>query len=101
MSNLVFVRFIPKAGEEDQVERILRGMVINSRAEPGCLLYNLYDCQTLEGKRIFCLTERYKDADALQAHRDTDHYKAYRATIMDLLESPIEPHILNPLDANE
>ena len=98
MSPLVFVRFFPKAGQEPRVESILRGMVAETRKEPGCRRYDLYESRSASGARIFCLLERYADADAQQAHRETAHYKAYRATIMDLLEQPIEVNLLDPRD---
>jgi quinol monooxygenase YgiN len=100
MQNLVFVRFFPKEGAFDQVKAILETMVVNSRTEPGCLIYDLYEAKTPEGTGgILCLAERYKDDDALLAHRATDYYKEYRATIMDLLDAPIEVNILAPIDA--
>jgi len=93
MQNLVFVRFFPKPQHVARVRELLEWMVVNTRAEPGCLVYNLYEGADPE-KAIFCLVERYRDDDALQAHRETDHYKAYRSEIMELLESPIEVNIL-------
>jgi quinol monooxygenase YgiN len=98
MSPLVFVRFFPKRGHEARVESILRGMVVETRKEPGCLRYDLYKSGSTSDGRVFCLLERYADADAQQAHRETEHYKAYRASIMDLLEQPIEVNLLDPRD---
>lgn len=100
MQHLVFVRFFPKAGEFDRVKAILENMVVNTRTEPGCQVYDLYEAKNVEGQGgVFCLVERYADDDALLAHRATDYYKDYRGTIMDLLENPIEVNILHPIDA--
>ena len=100
MQNLVFVRFFPKADCVGRVRAILENMVVNSRTEPGCLVYDLYERKTPEGEGgVFCLVERYRDDDALLAHRAADYYKEYRATIMDLLAEPIEVNILEPIDA--
>ncbi len=99
MQNLVFVRFFPKEGAFVQVKAILGNMVVNSRTEPGCQIYDLYEATTPEGTGgVLCLTERYGDDEALLAHRATDYYKDYRATIMDLLAQPIDVNILNPID---
>ena len=38
----VVATFIPKEGQENAVEAILRGMVKPTRHEPGCLRYELY-----------------------------------------------------------
>ncbi len=98
MQNFVFVRFFAKPGSEDKVKGILQNMVDNSRQEPGCMLYNLYE-MSAEGKHIFCLAEQYRDDAALEAHRAGSYYKEYRATIMELLDGPIEVNILTPIDA--
>jgi quinol monooxygenase YgiN len=98
MSPLVFVRFFPKPGNEARVESILRGMIAPTRQEPGCLRYDFYESNNTTASRIFCLVERYADAAAQQAHRETSHYKDYRANIMDLLAQPIEVNLLDPLD---
>ena len=98
MSKLVFVRFLPIAGQEQAVEGILRSMVRNTRQEPGNRLYDFYRSLNGEGRAEFNLLERYADDAAVQAHRDTEHYKAYRAAIMPLLDGPIAVTMLDPLD---
>jgi quinol monooxygenase YgiN len=98
MAALVFVRFFPKAGQEAAVESILRGMIGNTRSEPGCRRYDFYRSALGPSGTMFCLVERYADDAAIQAHRETEHYKDYRARIMDLLERPIDVTLLEPLD---
>jgi quinol monooxygenase YgiN len=98
MAALVFVRFFPKPGQEAAVESVLRGMIGNTRSEPGCRRYDFYRSALAPSGTMFCLVERYADDAAIQAHRETDHYKNYRARIMDLLERPIEVTLLEPLD---
>jgi quinol monooxygenase YgiN len=98
MSPLVFVRFFPKPGQEAAVEAILRGMVGNTRQEPGCRRYDLYRGTAAPSGTMFCLIERYADEAAIQAHRETAHYKEYRAGIMDLLDRAIEVTMLEQLD---
>ena len=97
---IVFASFSPNPGQEGEVEKILRGMVEPTRAEPGNQIYDLYK-KTAEsdGSPTFHFFERYTDADALQAHRETDHYKAYRARIMDYLSEPIGVVVLDAVDA--
>lgn len=100
MSHPVFVRFFPKDGQFDTVKAILENMVVNSRTEPGCLLYDLYEARNAEGQGgILCLVEKYRDDAALLAHRDAQYYKDYRATVMDLLKQPPEVNILHAIDA--
>jgi len=98
MANLVFVQFHPKPGSEQAVEAILRGMVVATRQEPGNELYDLYRATATSGGTVFALTERYRDQTALEAHRATAHYQAYRANIIEHLSAPIDVKILESLD---
>lgn len=96
--DLVFVRFFPKPGKESQVANILNNMVVNTRTEPGCQVYDLYQTTTASGEKAFCLIEKYADEPALLAHRAAQYYKDYRATIMDLLAQPIDVTLMEAVD---
>jgi quinol monooxygenase YgiN len=100
VSTTVVARFYPKAGSEAQVQSILTGMVEPTRAEPGCRRYDLFRSGA-GAESGFCLIERYVDQAAIELHRQTDHYKAYRAVIIDLLARPIDVAILQPLDSRD
>lgn len=91
----VIATFAPADGHRARVQTILQGMVVPTRAEPGCLQYDLY-----ESENGFHLIERYTDDDAIEYHRTTGHYQAYRAEIADLLTRPIDVIIGRPLDAS-
>lgn len=66
----VFARWYPRQGREAEVERLLRRMRARTRAEPGCLRYELH--RTADG---FLLYEQYVDLDAIAAHHATPHYR--------------------------
>jgi quinol monooxygenase YgiN len=93
----VFATFRPIQGHEQQVRSILADMVGNTRAEDGNLAYDLYVSDD-GGRQVFHLFERYRDQQALQAHRDAPHYKAYRAAIPDHLDAPIGVVVMDPVD---
>lgn len=95
----VFASFKPADGKETEVETILRGMCAPTRGEPGNEVYDLH-VKTFgsEEGNSFHLFERYVDADALDAHRETEHYKNYRASIMDLLAEPIHVVVMDGVD---
>ena len=97
---VVFASFKPRAGAQAAVEQILKSMVASTRAEPGNMGYDLYEQkhEVNEG-RSFHLFEKYKDSAALEAHRGTDHYKNYRASIGEYLAEPIEVKVLQAIDA--
>jgi|SRR5580692_8226740 quinol monooxygenase YgiN len=92
----VVASFTPKPGQQQAVERILRGMTAPSRHEPGCLRYDLY--RNAGNAVSFTLFEIYTDDEAFTSHRETPHYLAYRAAIQDLLSAPIQVELLRGLD---
>jgi quinol monooxygenase YgiN len=69
------VTWIAKLGDEPAIERILQTMIPLTRAEPGCIRYEVF--RAVEDPRRFLLVEVYKDDAALQAHTDSDHFKRY------------------------
>lgn len=94
---IVFASFYPRPGQADEVREVLDGMIGPTRAEEGNEVYDLYRADGDDGP-AFHLFERYTGQDALQAHRDSDHYKAYRAAIGDLLAQPIDVVVLAEVD---
>jgi quinol monooxygenase YgiN len=94
---VVFATFVPAEGRADAVATILRRMRTATREEPGNEQYDLFRSER-DGRTTFHLIERYTDGEALQAHRDSDHYRAYRAEIPDLLAEPIGVLVLTEVD---
>ena len=81
---IVFVTLTPKPGKEADLENLLKGMCAPSRAEAGCITYNLY--RRAQGGSTIHLLECWRDAAALDFHRLTPHYKDFRARLGDLAE---------------
>jgi quinol monooxygenase YgiN len=94
---MVFASFTPREEKAQAVVSILRRMRTETRLEPGNEVYDLYEAES-DGRTTFHLIERYTDRDALEAHRATDHYRAYRAEIPDLLDEPIGVVVLTEVD---
>lgn len=94
---MVFASFTPRDGEAEAVASILRRMRTATRLEPGNEVYDLYEAES-SGRTTFHLIERYTDRDALETHRATDHYRAYRAEIPDLLDEPVGVIVLTEVD---
>jgi quinol monooxygenase YgiN len=74
-------------------------MVPATRSESGCRRYDLFRSTDAVGGPLFFLIENYGDDAAIQSHRETLHYKAYRANILPLLERPPEVQVLEIIDA--
>jgi quinol monooxygenase YgiN len=93
----IFVTLNPKPGREGDLDSLLRGMCGPSRAEAGCLRYDLFAPADGGGTRH--LIECWHDQAALDAHREEPHYKNFRAKIGDILEGKPIPVFLKEVDA--
>jgi quinol monooxygenase YgiN len=97
MSPVKVVAFLsPKAGREAEVEALARIVVAGSRAEPGCLRYDLW--REPGYARRYMINETYVDHDAYLAHRETPHYATFRAAVADLLTEPPAVSLSEPID---
>ncbi len=72
-NTIIFVTLTPKSGKEADLEALLRGMCEPSRAEGGCIAYNLY--KKADGGGAFHFFEVWKTQADLDAHRLEPHYK--------------------------
>ena len=88
----VIARAVARKGKEDQLRALLQGMLIPTRAEPGCKSYELYESDST-GR--FYLDETWKSQAALDDHVATPHFKHLEQTIEELLREPFEVNILN------
>ena len=86
MTVYLFASLTPKPEHAADLEAALRVMVAATRAEPGNLRYDLL--RRADGAPGFDLFECYKDAAAVQAHRDSAHYAAFFAKIGAWLAAP-------------
>lgn len=92
----IFATIHPRPEHRDAIEAALRLMVENSRAEPGNLRYDLF---AHEGDApAFELFELYADEAAVEAHRASPHYQAYRAATADWLAAPTRVRLACALD---
>ncbi len=66
---------VPKADQE-KLRANMETVVQASRKEPGCIAYS-YGFDLLEPD-IIRVFEIYKDDDALKAHGESEHFKAWR-----------------------
>jgi quinol monooxygenase YgiN len=75
-----------KAEHVDAVREILTGYVAPTRAEPGCLMYDLLQNQA--DPTHFTFVEEWADEASLEAHSRSEHLKAGRAKLIDLTQVP-------------
>ena len=80
MKDLIVVATITaKEGNEILVREALERVVHGSRAEPGCLRYDLH--VDLGNHASFVMLEAWRDEAALAAHEATPHFKELVAAI--------------------
>jgi quinol monooxygenase YgiN len=93
---VIFATFVPEPGHEQAVQHALQAVLPATRSEPGCLRFDLY--VSVEPVTTFRLFEIFSSHEAMHAHRDTDHYRAFRAAVVPLLAA--EPVVVKmaPLD---
>ncbi|MEA1673673.1 putative quinol monooxygenase [Nitrospirillum sp. BR 11163] len=78
----------PKPEAVDKVEALMRELTGHSRAEPGARRYDLF--RGTDATVRFHVFEIYADEAAVEAHRTSPHYTAFRAAVGDLLaEAPV------------
>ena len=66
------VTWMAKIGHESEVAGIFEKLTVESRKEPGCLMYQVHKHKT-DARRFF-IYEQYKDDAALEAHRTSPHF---------------------------
>ena len=71
------VRWKAAPGRDAELESRLSALVAPSRAEPGCVRYELYRNAETPGEFMFC--EAFVDQAALDAHIATPHFQAFAA----------------------
>ena len=72
-----------KSGHGKTVEQALRACVEGSRAEPGCLFYDLHVDRT--DPECFVFIEGWADMEAFEHHKTTAHYQAMAHAVGELL----------------
>jgi quinol monooxygenase YgiN len=96
MSIYLFASLTPKVEHVADLESELRHMVAESRKEAGNRRYDLL--RRADGTPGFHVYETYVDEAAVQAHRESAHYVAFRGKIGDWLAEPVDVKVLTGVD---
>jgi quinol monooxygenase YgiN len=96
VSDLQVVATIPASAEAaDQVREALKTLAEATRAEEGCLAYDLFESGSAPG--TFVTVERWRDAASLDAHMGTPHVAAAFAAAAGALTGEVAIHPLQPV----
>lgn len=85
----LIVPFHAKAGCEQALADVLAGLIEPTRAEAGCIRYELL--QGVEDPAKLFFVEEWQDEDALEAHRNSPHLQAAVEQFDRLCSS--DPHV--------
>jgi quinol monooxygenase YgiN len=72
-----------REGKEEELRAVLEDLVEPSRAEEACLQYDLHE--NLDDPTEFVFVEQWRDAEGLDAHTKTDHFRSGSAKLAGLL----------------
>jgi len=72
------VTFIAKSEGVEMMKKLLSAMVAPSKAEDGCLFYEIFQYENNPQK--FMAYESWRDEEALDGHRTSAHYAVYKSS---------------------
>ena len=72
------VTFIAKEGSEAKMKELLSAMVVPSKAEEGCIFYEIFQYEN--NRRKFMAVETWENEAALDGHKASAHYAVYKAS---------------------
>jgi len=72
------VTFIAKEGCEDKMKELLSAMVKPSKAEKGCIFYEIFQYEN--NRRKFMAVETWENEAALDGHKASVHYAVYKSS---------------------
>ena len=84
----VVARLRAKSGQEARLRGELQGLVGPTRAEAGCVTYDLHESMSEPG--CFLFLEIWKSPADLEAHFETPHMLAIAKVLPDLLAEPMD-----------
>ncbi|HXJ39727.1 MAG TPA: putative quinol monooxygenase [Bryobacteraceae bacterium] len=82
------VHFQAVAGHEEALFGLLRALIEPTRAEPGCMIYELHRHPEEAGKFMFY--ERFATQEALDLHVATPHFKKFSDARAAARPDPVE-----------
>jgi len=82
-------------GKEDEMSRVLSLLQAEARKEPGCVQF--VPSRSREDRSRFFIYEEYRDDAALEAHRNTAHFKQYARGDLMRLGERLEGNLYDPI----
>ena len=83
---IVVAEMTAQSGKEDELRRTLTGFVAPTRAENGCVQYDLHEAQDAPGQFLFF--EKWTSEAALDAHLGSPHIASVLPGLGAILAQP-------------
>jgi quinol monooxygenase YgiN len=83
---IVVAEMTARAGKEDELRRKLTGFVAPTRAENGCVQYDLHEAEDHPGHFLFF--EKWTSTQALEAHLASPHIAGVLPELGSILAQP-------------
>jgi quinol monooxygenase YgiN len=77
-----------KPGQESRLRQVLQSLLSSTRAEAGCINYDLHQSQT--DPALFVFYENWASEAHLEAHAKSPHIQSFRKLANELLVEPVE-----------
>jgi quinol monooxygenase YgiN len=84
----VVARFFANPSRLPDFEALAKGLLAPTRAEPGCVRYDLW--QNRAAPTEFVMIEEWRSEADLDRHLETPHVAAAKARLPDLVTKPLE-----------
>jgi quinol monooxygenase YgiN len=84
----IIARVRAKAGQESRLRQELQRLLAPTRAEAGCISYDLHQSQS--DPALFVFYENWASQAALDAHFQTPHLQAVLKLVPDLVDGPLD-----------
>jgi len=91
----VIARALAREGKAEELKALLRGMVAPTRAEAGCVFYELFESNQLG---LFYFNELWQSQAHLDAHVATSHFTEIFGEAKALLAGPLEVNLLEVVE---
>ena len=85
-----------KPGKEDELRRKLQGLLAPTRAEQGCIQYDMHESVDDPGRFVFF--ERWTSRDALDEHLKTPHLTDFFGHAEQLLDGGMNIRFFRKVD---
>ena len=88
MELFIIARFHARPGREGEVETAIREVAAPTRAEAGCLGYQMF--RGTRDEALFFIHSRWKDEEAFELHATLPHTVRFLATVEPLIDHALD-----------